>query len=454
MAAADSVLSEGEFAALMQRLGPFGVRPSLAVAVSGGADSLALALLLQDWVAAREGSLTALTVDHGLRPEAAREARWVGRTLRRRGLRHKVLTWDGPKPRSGLQAAARLARYRLLTDWCAKNGVLFLVLAHHQDDQAETLLLRLGSGSGLDGLAAMSAIGETAEARLLRPFLTVPKARLEATLRVYGLDWIEDPSNRDPRHARVRLRQAMPSLAAEGLTAPRLAAAADHLGRVRADLERQVGRLLAQAASLHPAGFARLDPAALVAAPEEIGRRALARLLMCVGGTDYAPRLERLERLYFRLAQGQRKPATLGGCRILPLSTGVLVVRETRGPETRKLEPTDTAGKLHWDGRFRVELAEKGRNLPRSACIAPLSREGWRVLLAAAPELRGHAVPAAARGALPAFSDAEGLAAVPHLSYWRGPEARKWLKKCRFAPKNPLTPPGFTVAYRARHIIS
>ena len=110
MAAADSALSDDDFAALMQAIGPFGLRPHLAVAVSGGADSLALALLLRDWTAAQEGSLTALTVDHGLRPDAAGEARWVGRRLRALGVRHKILTWEGPKPRSGLQAAARAAR--------------------------------------------------------------------------------------------------------------------------------------------------------------------------------------------------------------------------------------------------------------------------------------------------------------------------------------------------------
>lgn len=449
MAAADSALSGDDFAALMAGLGPFGPRPRIAVAVSGGADSLALALLLRDWTTARDGALTALTVDHGLRPEAAREARWVGRSLRRQGLRHKILTWEGRKPRSGLQAAARAARYRLLADWCARNGVLFLALAHHLDDQAETLLLRLGSGSGLDGLAAMSAVGETAALRLLRPLLGVPKARLEASLRARGLDWVEDPSNRDPRHARARLRQVMPALAAEGLTAPRLAAAADRLGRLRADLERQVGRFLARAVALHPAGFARLDPAALAAAPEEIGRRALARLLLCIGGADYAPRLERLERLYCRLAEGLETPATLGGCRVLPQPAGLLIVRETRG-----LAPVDADGSLLWDGRFAVELAAGGPERPGSLRIGPLGREGWRSLLAAAPSLRGHPVPTAARAALPAVSDAEGLAAVPPLGYWRGPEARKWLKKCRFAPKNPLTPPGFTVAYRARHIIS
>ena len=449
MAAAGSALSDDDFAALMQAIGPFGLRPHLAVAVSGGADSLALALLLRDWTAAQEGSLTALTIDHGLRPDAAGEARWVGRRLRALGVRHKILTWEGPKPRSGLQAAARAARYRLLTDWCAGKGVLFLALAHHQDDQAETLLLRLGSGSGLDGLAAMSAVSETPAVRLLRPLLTVPKARLEASLQTRGLDWVEDPSNRDPQHSRVRLRQTMPALAREGLTAPRLAAAAEHLGRVRADLEQQVGSLLARAASLHPAGFARLDPAALPAAPEEVGRRALARLLICIGGADYPPRLERLERLYVRLARGLEKPATLGGCRILPVAGALLIAREIRG-----LEQAQAAGRLHWDGRFAVELAKNGRIGPKSIQIGPLGREGWRSLVAKAPDLRGHAVPAAARGALPAFWDAAGLAAVPQLGFWRDREARKWLKKCHFAPKNPLTPPGFTVAYRARHIIS
>ena len=153
----------------MERLGPFEASPHIAAGVSGGADSMALAVLLHAWAGARGGRVTALTVDHGLRPEAAREARRAGRTLRSLGIGHRSLRWEGPSPTANLQAEARRIRYGLLEDWCARHGVLQLALAHHRDDQAETLLLRLGRGSGLDGLAAMSPVSARAHIRLLRP---------------------------------------------------------------------------------------------------------------------------------------------------------------------------------------------------------------------------------------------------------------------------------------------
>ncbi len=216
-------IDAAEFAALMAPLGPFEANPRIAAAVSGGADSLALAVLLHDWARPLGGHITALTVDHGLRPEAAAEARFVARTLEPLGLAHQTLRWRGAKPGANISAAARRARYDLLSRRCEQRGLLHLALGHHLDDQAETFLLRLGRGSGLDGLAAMAPIVELPGLRLLRPLLGLPKVRLEATLRARGLDWIEDPTNRDPAQARARLRQLLPGLALEGLTAARRA---------------------------------------------------------------------------------------------------------------------------------------------------------------------------------------------------------------------------------------
>ncbi len=139
----------------MATLGPFEATPALAVAVSGGPDSLALAMLAKAWSDARGGSLVALTVDHGLRPESTGEARQVGRWLKKRGIPQRILRWDGPKPGSALQAEARSARYALLTGWCRARGILHLLLGHQREDQAETVLMRLERGSGPDGLAAM-----------------------------------------------------------------------------------------------------------------------------------------------------------------------------------------------------------------------------------------------------------------------------------------------------------
>ena len=430
-----------EFAGLMARLAPFEPAPRIAVAVSGGADSLALTLLLREWTGARGGALVALTVDHRLRAESAAEVAFVARTLAPLGLEHRILRWRGSKPAANVEAVARRARYDLLSRWCARRGLLHLALGHHLDDQAETLLLRLGRGSGLDGLAAMAPVAELPRLRLLRPLIGVPKARLAATLSARGLAWVEDPSNRDPTQARARLRALMSDLAREGLTSARLAAAAGHLGRARTALELAVGRLLVGAVALHPAGFAWLDPAPLLAAPAEVGLRALARVLMTVGGAEYTPRLERLERLYGRISADLARGVTLGGCRIVPRRERLLVVREVAG--TREV-PVRAGQSLRWDGRFEVSVRRRAR--AGRLGLGALGGAGWAEARAAAPELRESPIPAPARAALPALRDARGLLAVPHLGYERADSAGLGLKSCRFRPLRGLTTYAFTVA--------
>ncbi|TAN55437.1 MAG: tRNA lysidine(34) synthetase TilS, partial [Magnetospirillum sp.] len=280
-------LSADDFAGLMARLGPFESRPRLAVAVSGGGDSLALVLLAAEWAGAQGGEVVAVTVDHRLRPASGEEAARVGHWLGAHGIGHRTLTWDGMKPAADLQAAARRARYELLGAFCRSAGILHLLLAHHREDQAETLLLRLGRGSGVDGLAAMAMDRPTRWGRLLRPLLDTPRQRLRATLSVRGQPWIEDPSNSSAVFARVRLRQLAPALAAEGLGADRLAATARRLARVRDALEQAVAEAACRSVVLHPAGFARCDAAVLARLPDEIGLRLLARLVSVMGGGEY-----------------------------------------------------------------------------------------------------------------------------------------------------------------------
>lgn len=437
---AEAPVSAAEFAALMAPFAPFEPAPHLAVAVSGGADSVALALLADTWARAQGGRITALTVDHRLRPESAAEAAQVGRWLAARGIAHCCLPREGPPPRGDVQAQARAARYRLLEAWCEAAGVLHLLTAHHREDQAETLLLRLARGSGLDGLAGMAAVAEHAACRVLRPLLGTPRARLRATLAAAGQAWIEDPSNRDPAYARSRLRAAAAALAAAGLTADRLAATAAQLARARAALEAQVAALLAAAVALHPAGFARLDAAALRRAPEEVGLRALAALVATIGGAEFPPRLERLVRLYRRLPDGLAGGRTLGGCRLLPRRGGVLVCREPAA-----MAPPIAAvpgGRVHWDGRFVLSLPQHEPSL--GFTLGALGSDARSIARAAAK------LPPAARPTLPALRDAIGLAAVPHLGYRRdglaaGAAAALAGAILFFRPTRPLARAGFTV---------
>ena len=384
-------LCDLEFVGLMAAVGPFESRPHVAVAVSGGPDSLALCLLAETWARARGGRVTALTVDHGLRSGSADEALAVGRWLKARDIDHHILAWRGAKPASGVQAAARAARYRLLGRWCRQAGVLHLFLAHHLDDQAETFLMRLGSGSGVDGLAAMSAIVDKPSARLIRPLLGVAKVRLEATLRELGQDWIEDPSNRDAKFARTAARAELSALAAAGLTAARLVQTASAMAGARIALEDTAAALAATCCSLYPEGYARIDGPALAAAPAEISLRVLGRVLAAVGGSPHMPGREKLERLHDLLVgAGLESGRTLGGCRVMAAPGGYLVCREDRNlPAPMAAEP---GRRVLWDGRFDIEFlrsADPGAGLR----LAPLGRHGWAQIAALNPGRGGFPPP-------------------------------------------------------------
>lgn len=217
-------ISSDTFDELMRAL-PINVsgEKNIAVAVSGGGDSMALSFLLADWCATHSIKLHALTVDHGLRPESADEAQYVAKTLRPLGVKHKILKWEGVKPKTRLQESAREARYGLMSDYCNHHKIKYLFLAHHADDQLETILFRLAKGTGMDGLAGMQpAQSMESGLILLRPLLSVDHNSLLSTLQAKKISWIEDPSNQNNRYARVRIRNICNTLKNEGLSPERL----------------------------------------------------------------------------------------------------------------------------------------------------------------------------------------------------------------------------------------
>jgi len=441
--AADDLLTGSAFEILMAPLGPFEAAPRLAVGVSGGADSMALAVLVGDWARARGGHVTALTVDHRLRPEAADEAAAVGRQMAGLGIDHRILTWGGAKPPSGVQDWARGVRYALLSDWCRDAGVLHLLLAHHRRDQAETVLMRLAGGSGPDGLVAMAAVVETPAVRLLRPLLPVAPERLRAALLDRGLTWIEDPSNLDPAYERNRVRAALPGLAETGITEASLADFAERMGRARAALEDSAAVLIGRAVHLYPAGFAHLDRQAITAAPAEVSLRALGRVLAAVGGRAYGPASAKLERLCARLAAaGEDVSRTLAGCRVLSDGPTVLTCRERRGlPEPAAVFAGE---RLLWDGRFRIDLGP-GAGQARLAALGDIGGSFGPAKTA---------VPAAARPALPALFDDDGVFAVPGLGYRRPGAAPIELAAIAFQPRFAVSGARYFLASQRSRIIS
>jgi len=353
--ATDIPISEDEAAALFGALTGF---PALVVAVSGGPDSTALLWLAARWrrTMKHPPKLIAVTVDHGLRPDSAREALAVKRLARSLKVEHRTLRWTGRKAATGIQEAAREARYRLLSGAARKAGARHILTAHTLDDQAETVLFRMARGSGVSGLAGMGpTAGVPVDAGrgllLVRPLLTVPKARLIATLAAARVAYAVDPSNADPRFARPRFRALLPVLAREGLTAERLARLARRVGRVEEVLRKTVD---AAQAVLCPGAWPSKGPVsvpseAFLALPAEIGLRLLQRVIAHVGNEGVAE-LGQLETLHAELMAAAGRPGapprrlrrTLVGA-LVTLSESKLTVE--RAPPRRSAQKTGTSGR-------------------------------------------------------------------------------------------------------------
>jgi len=391
---ADGSVGPVEFAALMAPLGPFEPAPRLAAAVSGGADSLALALLADSWARERGGSLLTLIVDHGLRPEAEQEARDTAARLAGRGIATRILTVEGLSHGTGLAERAREARYGILLEACREQGILHLLLGHHAADQAETVIMRSLSSSGLGGLASMARLAETRWVRVLRPLLAVPPARLRATVAAAGLDWVSDPSNSDPAALRPRLRALRADRDGTGAATAALVDAAAANGRTRAAGDTEGAHALAEVAAFRPEGFAYV-------AAEAVPAPVLAAIIQAISGAAFPPPSASVARLAAAL-----RPATLAGVRLMPggrLGPGFLLVRE----EAAMAPPVLAAAGAVWDRRFR--LGETARP-PPAAGIGPLGTDAAR--------LRDlSALPAAVLRTLPALRSGDRLFAVPNLNY-------------------------------------
>lgn len=294
------------------------------LAISGGPDSVALMILARDWAKARGRSapkFSVATVDHGLRKEAGDEAELVARIAKKINMPHATLHWRGPKPKTGIQEKARTARYDMLIAHARMIKADAIAFAHHADDQAETILIRLAAGSGLAGLAGMKPVSHREEISILRPLLDLSSARLRATLIARNIDFVDDPSNENDLYARVRVRKARDVLAAEGLTGERLNILAHRMARAD-DALREMARIAEHRHAL-PLPKGRSFAPSLFDEPVEILIRVLNAAIVATAG-EGEPMLHRLENrsLDLRMARNQKKALklTIGGA-VLSLST-------------------------------------------------------------------------------------------------------------------------------------
>lgn len=408
---------------------PFEERPLIAVAVSGGADSLALTLMADAWARARGGSVLALTVDHGLRPESASDAAQVQEWLETRGIDTQILTLP-PFVRQGrLQEQARVLRYEALEEVCRVRGILHLLMGHHREDQRETQLMRAQMNSGPAGLAGMAAIVERPYVRLLRPLLTTPKTFMTDYLEALGQPWITDPSNTNPRFLRTRLRTQMTGVED---------AVCD--GHARTAQDAALNACVRQVVTLDPRGFAIIDHAwfTLDVCSQ---RDVMQRVLMTIGSRPYPPSRLALNALCVAVREG--RPQTLNACLVRPQKGRLLVYRENAGlPQAQSID--DIVTPSLWDRRWRIRLTPTLTEPFQGGFLAPLGEEGWRQvkadLLESPPHFSALTLPVIWKGnrvaALPFFvkiQNGKGFTALP-----------RWC--IQYVPCYPLVRFAFTIA--------
>ena len=341
--------------------------PAIGLAVSGGADSLALMLLAQRWAAGRTApKLFVYSVDNGLRPEAASEVAMVLQAAAALGLPARGLAWSGAKPATGLQEAARAARYRLMGAAMAEDGATVLLTAPHLQDQAETVLMRMAHGSGIEGLKGMTGMAEIEGVRVHRPLLGVEPRALRAVVEAAGLTPAEDPSNVDPHYERVRWRQALPQLAELGLDAGALALFAARMAEADGAIAQVADGCFTEIVRLDGFGAARIELAPFIGLSPAISTRLLGRVLNIVGGRQKPRALGQVERLRQTVAEtGLAKATTVLGC-VIRIKDGAIAVAREPG----RALPADAAlaphGELVWDERFRIVNASPEAGLTAS----------------------------------------------------------------------------------------
>lgn len=303
----------------------------IAAGVSGGADSLALVFQLNDYLKPKHKKVVALTVDHQLRPESAQEAKYVHQLMEKAGIEHHILVWQGEKPQTGVEEAARIARYRLLSEWCHSHQVSYLCVAHHALDQAETFMIRLQRGSGLNGLCGMQEVSEMYGLKILRPFLTTSPEKLKEYLRQKKIDWVTDSSNNCDDFLRVRIRKFLPELEqATGITPQRIVETMAVLNRSRDYITSQVTRFIKQHVRFWENSGVSVSLSVLRQQHEEILYRVLAELIKQIGQSDYTARADDVERLKRDILDIRFKGATLGHCEVMVAQSKLWIVPELK----------------------------------------------------------------------------------------------------------------------------
>ncbi len=398
----NSELNFTEFEKSLNEIGPFENSPKFAVALSGGVDSMSLLFLTKEFAEKHQGSVIALTLDHSLRSSSNFEAQKVAQIMKSANISHQILEWRHEKaiPSSNIQAKAREARYEILTNFCLENDILHLLTGHNLNDISENFLIRLERGSSSTGLSAMRAISSFNQIQILRPLLKFSKTQIQNFAEKNHLEWVEDPSNKNTKFTRNRIRAA---IGHDTHLISRIAKSAFQIGRTEEMISEMADKFFFNHVTISEKGFAEIDFAAFCQENPEITLRILARTLQIVSSATHKARFENLSNLHHGIIQRKKSSFTLSFCQIIIKKEKILIIKELNSPIS-KLK----FGKNIWDGRWVID-----NPLQETLLISHLREEKWAKI----PTLKKLKIDKRILFTLPCIEKSNGEIIIPHLNH-------------------------------------
>jgi tRNA(Ile)-lysidine synthase len=397
-----------------EKISSFIGKERFAIAVSGGSDSLALSVLAKLYSLENDNAFVSLIINHKLRKESAEEARVTYKNLTQKKIKAKILTYQGEKFSSNIQKKARDLRYDLFHKYCAKNKIKFLILAHHQDDLIENFYIRLIRGSGIKGLTSLQNIFEYSKNfYLLRPLLNFNKQELLSVTKKSYSSWIEDPSNKNDKFLRVRIRKMQTKLQKEGFNPKRIIKTIDNLNTAKDSLDFYIFKSEKKYLNFYKEGYATLKSSIFNNEAQEVIFRVIIKAIHFVSGEYYPPRSDSLKGLMKNLLAKSFKSSTLGGCLIEKNKNIISFYREDRDVAVETLNKTKQ--KTNWDDRF---LVNKNFNNQQQFVVKKLGNHGIEYLRKNKFNDYGNKIPVHAKKTLPSFWNNEGqLLFVPFVNF-------------------------------------
>ena len=397
-----------------EKISSFIGKEKFAIAVSGGSDSLALSVLAKLYSLENDNDFVSLIIDHKLRKESAEEARVTYKNLTQNKIKAKILNYQGEKFSSNIQKKARDLRYDLFHKYCAKNKIKFLILAHHQDDLIENFYIRLIRGSGIKGLTSLQNIFEySKDFYLLRPLLNFNKQELLTVTKKSYSSWIEDPSNKNDKFLRVRIRKMQSKLQKEGFDPKRIIKTIDNLNTAKDSLDFYIFKSEKKYLNFYKEGYATLKSSIFNNEAQEVIFRVIIKAIHFVSGEYYPPRSDSLKGLMKNLLAKSFKSSTLGGCLIEKNKNIISFYREDRNVAVETLNKKKQ--KTNWDDRF---LVNKNFNNQQQFVVKKLGNHGIEYLRKNKFNDYGNKIPVHAKKTLPSFWNNKGqLLFVPFVNF-------------------------------------